>query len=240
MNKMKVEVWSDIMCPFCYIGKRNYELALKQFANHSDIEIIWKSFQLDPNIPNQSDHNVSVYQYLADRKGISLEQSVKMHERVIKMANSVGLEYNYDKAIVANSFKAHRMIQMAKTKGLGDVAEEHLFNAYFCQGKDFGKTEVLIELGKSIGLNEADVNEALNNDEYAYKVKQDIMEAQHIGVNGVPFFLFNHKYVISGAQPVDIFLETLQKSHTEWRKDNPVSEIEITNGPSCTIDGNCD
>jgi predicted DsbA family dithiol-disulfide isomerase len=142
-NKMKVDVWSDIMCPFCYIGKRHYESALKQFANSNEVELIWHSFQLDPSIPMVSNKQQNVYEYLAARKGISIEQSLKGFERVMQMAKNTGLEFNLDNAIVANSFNAHRLIQLAKTKGLGDEAEEGLFRAYFVEGKDFGNLEVL-------------------------------------------------------------------------------------------------
>ena len=126
-NKMSVEVWSDVMCPFCYIGKRHYEAALAQFAESSKVEIIWHSFQLDPNITNRGDIQENVYDYLAKRTGISYEESVKMHGRVLQMAQEAGLEFHLDKALVANSFNAHRLIQMAKTKGLGDEAEEFLW-----------------------------------------------------------------------------------------------------------------
>jgi protein disulfide-isomerase len=237
-NKMKVEVWSDIMCPFCYIGKRNYEAALNQFSDSSNIEISWKSFQLDPNIPEAVTENV--YQYLADRKGMSYEQSVQMHESMAETAKKAGLEYNFDKAVVANSFNAHRMIQLAKTKDLGDAAEERLFYAYYTEGKNFGNAEVLVELGKNIGLTEAEVQTALTDDTYAYKVRQDIEEAQQLGVRGVPFFVFDRKYAISGAQPPEAFLETLDKSFAEWRKENPASPFEVSNGPSCSADGVCE
>lgn len=215
--KMKVEVWSDIMCPFCYIGKRNYEAAMKEFEESEDVEIEWKSFQLDPGIV-QSENKENVYQYLADRKGISYEDSVAMHENVVQTASRAGLDYNFDKAIVANSFNAHRLIQKAKTKGLGDEAEERFFRAYFTDGKDYGDENVLMELGKEIGLNEAEIKEALENDDYAYMVKQDIQEAERIGVRGVPFFVFDRKYAVSGAQPVDVFLETLQKSYSDFKQ----------------------
>ncbi len=238
-NKMKVEVWSDIMCPFCYIGKRNYETGLKQFSESNNIEIVWKSFQLDPNIP-QDVVSENVYQYLADRKGMSYEQSVQMHESVVATAKKAELKFNFDKAVIANSFNAHRMIQLAKTKGLGDAAEERLFFAYFTEGKNFGNTEVLTELGKDIGLTEAEVKTALSDDSYAYKVRQDIEEAQQLGVRGVPFFVFDRKYAISGAQPPEAFLETLEKSFSEWRKENPTSPFEVSNGPSCSTDGVCE
>ena len=223
---MKVEVWSDIMCPFCYIGKRNYESALGQFADSGHIEIVWKSFQLDPTIPEKTEEE-NVFRYLAQRKGISYEQSVQMHQGVVQTAKNAGLEYNFDKAIVANSFKAHRVIQLAKTKGLGDQAEERLFHAYFTEGKNFGNPEVLLELGKDIGLTETEVQEALTNDTYAQKVKEDIQKAGSLGVNGVPFFVFDRKYAISGAQPPAAFLQALQKSFSEWQKDNPIAALDI-------------
>ena len=226
-NKMSVEVWSDVMCPFCYIGKRHYEAALAQFAESSKVEIIWHSFQLDPNITNRVDNQENVYDYLAKRKGISYEESVKMHGRVLQMAKEAGLEFHLEKALVANSFNAHRLIQMAKTKGLGDEAEEFLFKAYFSEAKDFGDPEVLAAAGKSIGLTEAEFAESQEKDEYAYLVRQDIQEAQNMGIRGVPFFIFDGKYTISGAQPTEQFLATLKKSFVEWRKIVPVSKLKI-------------
>ncbi|MBS1621277.1 MAG: DsbA family oxidoreductase [Bacteroidetes bacterium] len=237
---MLVEVWSDIMCPFCYIGKRHYEEALRQFPEKDSIELNWKSFQLDPDIPEEIVNRVSVYQYLSERKGISLQDSKKMHERIVDMARNAGLEYNMEKAIVANSFRAHRVIQFAKMKGLGDKAEEVFFKAYFIDGKDLGSRTELPVLGKEIGLNSEEINEALQNDIYAYEVNQDIQEAASIGVTGVPFFVFDRKYAISGAQPVEIFLDTLKKSFAEWKKSHSVSNLEISSGSSCSRDGECD
>ncbi len=218
-SKMKVEVWSDIMCPFCYIGKRNYEAALAQFSQSDQVEIEWHSFQLDPTIPPSTGEKISVYQYLANRKGMSYEQSVAMHKNVIETAKNAGLTYKMDDAIVANSFDAHKMIQLAKTKGLGDEAEERLFLAYFNQGKDFGDLKTLVELGTDIGLNEQEIIAAINSEDFAYRVNQDIQEAQNIGVRGVPFFVFNRKYAVSGAQPPAVFLQTLDQSFKEWNKD---------------------
>ena len=214
-KKVKVEIWSDIMCPFCYIGKRKFEAALAQFEHGDAIEIEWKSYQLDPSIPEDLDYEGNVYQYLADAKGMSYDQSSQMHENVVTMAKEVGLDYNFDIAKVANSFKAHRLIQLAKKQGLGDDMEELMFKSYFTKGKNLGKTEVLIGIGKEVGLSEEQVLEALNNDEYAYQVKQDIQEGAQLGLRGVPFFVFNRKYGISGAQSVEAFLQTLEKSAGE-------------------------
>jgi len=236
--KMKVEIWSDIMCPFCYIGKRHYEEALSQFPDAANIEIEWHSFQLDPTIPKKA-QKANAYQYLADRKGMSLQQSKAMHENVVAMAKAAGLTYNFDKAVVANSFDAHRVIQLAKTKGLGDEIEERLFKAYFTEGKDFSNHETLVKLGQDVGLNEADMLAVLNSDRFTKEVRQDIAEAGSIGVQGVPFFVFDRKFAVSGAQPSQAFLETLQKSFAGWRKTNPVFEHVVSDGPVCTPDGVC-
>ena len=239
-QKMIVEVWSDIMCPFCYIGKRHYEAALKQFANREYIELVWKSYQLDPSTPEHFDHKVNAYQYLADKKGMSYEQSISLHKNVVQMASKAGLDYNFDLVVVANSFKAHRIIQLAKTKNLGDYAEEIFFKSHFIDGGDLNDEKTLYALGNQIGLSDTEVKEALGSDEYAYKVKQDIQEAQNIGVRGVPFFVFNRKYAVSGAQPVASFLETIETAYAEWRKDHPIVSLQVTEGPSCSTDGVCE
>lgn len=215
--KMKVEIWSDIMCPFCYIGKRHFEEAMKQFPEADNIEVEWHSFQLDPSLPKPAS-DLSAYEYLAQRKGMSVEQSKAMHQNVVQMASNAGLNYNFDKAIVANSFDAHRLIQFAKTKQLGDAAEERLFKAYFIEGKNMCDASTLLELAKDIGLNEAEAREVINGDAYSSEVKKDIEEASQIGVRGVPFFVFNRKYAVSGAQPSATFVNVLEKSFSEWDK----------------------
>lgn len=215
-KKMKIEIWSDIMCPFCYIGKRNFETALSQFANKEQIEIEWKSFQLDPTIPEVPKYQDDTYMFIAERKGFSYEQSKKMHEDLVQYAKSVGLEYNFDKTLITNSLKGHCLIQFAKTKGLGEQAEERLFYAYFTQGKNLSDVATLMELGKEIGLTEIEVNEALTNSWYAQKVESDSKEAQALGARGVPFFVINRKYAIVGAQQPSEMLKTLEKAFAEW------------------------
>ncbi len=205
---MKIEVWSDIMCPFCYIGKRHLEAALSAFPNEQ-FEIEWKSFQLDPSIVPQPDKNV--YEYLAERKGMSVEESEQMHAGVVARAAEVGLDYHFEKAVISNSFTAHRLIQLAKTKGLGDAMEETFFKAYFTEGRDLNNPETLRELSVGAGLNATDVKAVLETENmFADAVKNDISEAQQIGVRGVPFFVFDRKYAVSGAQPIEHFEETIQ------------------------------
>jgi predicted DsbA family dithiol-disulfide isomerase len=206
---MKIEIWSDIMCPFCYIGKRQLETALAVFPNN-DFEIEWKSFQLDPTITSQPDTNV--YTFLAERKGISVEQSKEMHKGVVERAKSVGLEYNFDKAVISNSLNAHRIIQLAKNKNIGDRMEEIFFKAYFTDGKDLNNGPTLIQLGIEAGLEENAIREVLESDDLFLKeVQSDIKEAGEIGVQGVPFFVFDRKYAVSGAQPVETFVKTIEE-----------------------------
>ncbi len=237
ISKLKVEVWSDIMCPFCYIGKRNYEMALAQFENADQVEIIWKSFQLDPSLPETSSENV--YEYLANRKGLGLEQVKQLHKNVTNTARTVGLEYNFDKTQISNSFKAHQLIQLAKSKNLGDEAEEVLFYAYFTEGKNLSNTSILVELGQKIGLNSSEIISALEDKRFEKNVIKDIEEAQQIGVKGVPFFVFDRKYAISGAQPIDTFLNTLVQVHKEW-EENKNSSLSInSDGETCDTNGDC-
>ncbi|MBP1222310.1 DsbA family oxidoreductase [Flavobacterium sp. 1355] len=206
---MKIEIWSDIMCPFCYIGKRQLESALTEFPN-DEFEIEWKSFQLDPTITPQSGKDV--FTFLAERKGISVEESKEMHKGVTERAKSVGLDYNFDKAIISNSLEAHRIIQFAKTKNLGDEMEEIFFKAYFTEGRDLNDGPTLIELAVKSGLDQIQVLEVLKDQNlFLDNVKNDISEAQQIGVQGVPFFVFDRKYAVSGAQPVEAFVNTIKE-----------------------------
>jgi predicted DsbA family dithiol-disulfide isomerase len=216
VEKMKIEVWSDIVCPFCYIGKRHYEAALRKFAKSDEVEIVWRSFQLDPDTKVAAGKKINTYQYLADRKGISYAESVKLHDGVADMAKAAGLNYHFDKAIVANTFAAHCLLQKAKERGLGDAAKERLMAAYFMEGEDIGDAPTLHKLGQAIGLTEAEAKDALTNPIYAQRVSDDMRTAEQLKINGVPFFVFNNKYAVSGAQPVAVFEQTLQKAHNEW------------------------
>lgn len=205
---MKIEIWSDIMCPFCYIGKRHLEAALQQFPN-VDVTIEWKSFQLDASIEPQPGKDV--YSYLAERKGMTVEQSRSLHQDVVERAAAVGLDYRFDKAIISNSWKAHQLIQLAKTKSLGDNAEEVFFKAYFTDGKDLNDEETLLNLAVEIGLERNEALLTLTNQSFDSAIRNDIHEAAQIGVRGVPFFVFDRKYAISGAQPIDYFIQTIEQ-----------------------------
>ena len=221
---MKVEIWSDVMCPFCYIGKRRFEQALANFDHAKEVEVEWKSFQLNPEMETRPDKSVT--EHLAEVKGWSLEQADQMNRHVTDMAADVGLEYNLDQAVVANSFQAHRFTHYAKEQGKGDEAEEALFKAYFTDGKNTDDRATLKELGSEIGLDSEELEKVLEGDRYANAVKQDIITAKNIGINGVPFFLFNRKYAISGAQETEVFIRALDKSWSEWKNENRPIEMQ--------------
>ena len=234
---MKVEIWSDVMCPFCYIGKRRFEDALEHFEHKDEIEIEWKSFQLNPDL--KTDTSLNIDQYLADKKGWTLDYAKQLNGQVTQMAAEVGLTYNFDKAVVANSFNAHRFSHLAKKHGLGIEAEELLFKAYFTEGKNIDDNTVLIELGKTIGLDETEVKQTLESDAFADEVKHDMIEAQQLGVQGVPFFVMNNKYAVSGAQVVPVFEQTLQKAFGEWQAEAPKPKLKVIKGQSCSLGGDC-
>ncbi len=210
---MKVDIWSDIRCPFCYIGKRKFEIALEEFAHSNEVEVIWHSFQLDPALKTHP--GLNVLDYLARIKGVSREESAEMHEHVRQMAEDVGLTFNFDKVVVANSFNGHRLIQLAKTSGVAGSVEEKLFKAHFTDGANIDDALTLLDIGVAAGLPDGDVKKLLTSNDYAREVEEDEMMARSIGIRGVPFFIFDSRFAVSGAQSRDKFLHTLQKAWQE-------------------------
>ncbi len=235
---MKVEIWSDIMCPFCYMGKRKFELALAEFEHKDKIEIIWKSFQLHPELKKSTPTDIE--ELIAGKKGIDTNQAKHINEQVAQAGRQVGLNFNFDKVLAINTFDAHRFLHFAKANGKTNEAEEVMFSAYYTDGKNVGDFNVLVELGKELGLDTNALKTALGNESYADEVRADIYEAQQLGIRGVPFFVFDRKYAVSGAQEPQTFLQTLVKSYTEWQKENPETKLEIIEGKVCTPNGECD
>ncbi|MBL7837859.1 MAG: DsbA family oxidoreductase [Bacteroidetes bacterium] len=206
---MKIEIWSDIACPFCYIGKRRLEQALEQFEHKDKVTIEWKSYLLNPDLvpePGQS-----LYAYLSKSKGWSMAYTMQANQQVLEMAREVGLNYQLDKVRIANTTDAHRIIQLAKQRGLDDTIEEAFFDAYFTKGADLGDHEVLVDIAVRAGISESEARKVLNEQLLGDKISQDIYESTQIGVRGVPFFVFDNKYGISGAQPLEVFTRTLNQ-----------------------------
>lgn len=234
---MKVDIWSDIRCPFCYVGKKNFEKALSDFSDASDIEVVWHSFQLDPQLKTQPERDP--YEFFAEAKQIPLTQVKAMHQHALQAGKMAGIDFNFDESKVANSYRGHLLIQYAKTKGLGDEMKELMFKAQFIEGKNIDDPATLLEIGKQAGFTEDEINIALASDDLAHAISQDGLMARQLGINAVPFFVFNDKYGVSGAQQPALFLEVLEKSWEEFSSGDKGLQI-INEGDACDTDGNCD
>ena len=237
-NKLTVEVWSDVMCPFCYIGKRRFEEALADFPEAGSVELIWKSFQLQPELT--TDPRVDLQEHLSREKGMPLEQVRQMTAQIVEMGRPHGLAFDFANAVVANSFDAHRLLHYARTQGKQNALKEALFRAQFVDGRNVDDYPTLLELGESAGLDRAALNKVLESDAHAEEVAADIAEARELGVRGVPFFVFDRKYAVSGAQETALFGQALRQAFDEWRARQPQAGLQVTEGPSCSVDGNCD
>jgi predicted DsbA family dithiol-disulfide isomerase len=236
-NTLKVQIWSDVMCPFCYIGKRRLEGALAKFEHKNAVEIEWKSFQLDPNFKASADDNI--IDHLAKKYGKDKTWAQEMVDNMTQNAKNSGLDFHFEKAILANSHNAHRLLHLAKKYNLGNELKEQLLKAYLTDGKDVNDLETLSFLGQEVGLEKAIVEEVLHSDAYSEEVKKDIAMAQQLRVQGVPFFVFDNKYAISGAQPEEVFLQTLETTWKEGNFSSKVTLVNATEGDSCGIEG-CD
>ena len=206
---MKIEVWSDYVCPFCYIGKRTLEQALVQSGFESQAEISFKAYQLDPKTP--TDSTVSTYESLAKKLGQTLEQAKEMTKGVAQHARSVGLEYDFDNMMEANTLAAHRLVKWAETKNKDAELTEQLMHQYFIEAKNVGSHNILLTIAEAVGLPRDEAKQVLESDQFMAQVQVDIAEAGQIGVQGVPFFVVNRKYALSGAQSLEAFVEALEQ-----------------------------
>jgi predicted DsbA family dithiol-disulfide isomerase len=214
-EKMRIEVWSDIACPFCYIGKRRLSAALDAFAHRDDIEVVWRSFQLQPGLVTNP--SISIAEYLATSKRLHPDQVAQMNQRVREMGEADGITFDFAKVVVANTFNAHRLLQFAQAQGLGHAMKERLLLANFTEGANVDDTATLQKLGEQAGLNAEAVRELLASDGYADEVRRDLVEARELQVSGVPFFLLDRAYAISGAQEGALFSQAIERAHGEWR-----------------------
>ncbi|MDH1914731.1 DsbA family oxidoreductase [Acinetobacter junii] len=228
---MRVDIWSDVVCPFCYIGKKRLEHVAEQAGIELDIH--WHSFELDPDAPTK--HEVSNTQRLAQKYGRSYAEMEEMERNVAAMAATEGIDFQWQKANSGNSFNAHRIIHLAQSKGLGNEAKEAFFHAYMTEGLAIGEREVVEEIASRIGLDNAEVEYVLDSDELADFVRHDEKIAhEQLKVTGVPFFVFDQKLALSGAQPREIFLQALQQAQT-----TSVESIEQDNSAQCN-DESCE
>lgn len=225
---MRVDIWSDVVCPFCYIGKKRLEHVAQEAGIELDIH--WHSFELDPNAPAK--HDTSNTERLAKKYGRSYAEMEEMERNVAAMAAVEGIDFQWQKANSGNSFNAHRIIHLAQSKGLGNEAKEAFFHAYMTEGLAIGEREVVEEIASRIGLDNAEVEYVLDSDELADFVRHDEQIAhEQLKVTGVPFFVFDQKLALSGAQPREIFLQAMQQAQSE-----STEEIEQTGAAQCNDD----
>ncbi len=239
---MKVEIWSDVVCPWCYIGKRRFEKAMAAFAHRDGIQVEWKAFELDPTStsateadpPGAGDHAGRI----ARKLGTDRAQAQAMIDNVSSAARSEGLDFHFERAVRANTVLAHQVIHLAGLRGVQDAVKERLLQAYFTEGAAVGDPETLIRLASEAGLDAAEVRTALATQAYVDDVQRDEYEARQLGISGVPFFVIDRKYGVSGAQPPEALLQVLEQA---WNESHPVPTLATIGGSSdgdaCGPDG---
>jgi len=239
--RLSVDIWSDIACPWCFIGKRRFESALDTVEFRDQVDVTWHSYQLDPSLPDHYDGTEA--QYLAQMKGMDPAQVSQMLSHVTTEAAGEGLAYDFDALRPANSFTAHRLLHLAADHGQAGELKELLLSAHFEKGLDTGSAEVLRTLGAEAGLPEDAVVQVLESDQYRAEVEADVDQARALGITGVPFFVLDMKYGISGAQPAELFAEALT---TVWKEKAPLTMVNAGNdagapagadGPACGPQG---
>ena len=207
---MKIEVWSDVVCPWCYVGKRNLEAALGEFEHADQVTVAWRSYELDPTTPARVDRSMD--EVLEHKYGMTSEQASAANRRMTELAAEVGLEYHLDRVQIGNTFDAHRLLHLAAHEGRADELKERLLRAYFTEGRAVADPFTLAELAAEVGLDPARVAEVLEGDEFAADVRADEARALELGSTGVPFFVFDERLGIPGAQPPDVLLRLLDRA----------------------------
>lgn len=240
MEKMKIEIWSDIACPYCYIGKRKLENALQQFPQRGKIALIWHSYELNPSLPKAA-LGKSYTEYMADMQQQSLEETTTKLDELKALAQSVGLSYNFDKLIVTNTSDALQTCKLAQKYRLANNMEEAFFNAYFVEGKNISDRTVLLNLAQKAGLPIPELISVLDEKKYLGEIAGDIRYSEDVlNLEFIPFYLFNNKTIIQGSVADEVYLETLQQSFDDWQKNGISTQIDNSFlGKACSIDGKC-
>lgn len=238
---MKVEIWSDVVCPWCYIGKRRFEAALARFEHRDDVEVHWRAFELDPSAQSApAGEPADPERYagrLADKYGTSHAQAQQMLEHMTEVAAGEGLDFSFDRAVAANTVDAHQVIHLAGERGLQDAVKERLLRAYFTEGEAVGDQDVLVRLGAEAGLDAEEVRAVLAEGRYVDAVRADEAEAAALGARGVPFFVVDRRYGISGAQPAEQMLTVLERAWQESRPLTLVGAQDDASAGACGPDG---
>lgn len=217
---MQVEIWSDVVCPWCYIGKRRFEEALAEFAQRDAVNVIWRSFELDPRAPEH--YTGTLNEMLAQKMRTTPQQAAKMNAHVAELAAEVGLDYHLDQAKPSNTFKAHRLLHLALERGVQGQVKERLMRAYFTEGLPIGESDTLVQVAADAGLDAEEARATLAGDAYSAEVRADETRAAEFGIRGVPFVVIDERYGVSGAQSSETFLAALQ---TAWEASRPLTMV---------------
>jgi len=236
MNKLRVDVWSDIACPWCYVGKRHLEAALARFAQRDSVEVVWRAFELDPSAPRTRPLDVSYSERLGKKYGTSKAKAEAMISRMVDVAAADGLDFRFDHIKPGNTFDAHRLIHFAAEHGIQDAMKERLLRAYMTEGEAIGEQSVLERLAGEVGLDAKEVHAMLASDAGADEVRADEAQAQELGISGVPFFVIGGRYAVSGAQPSEVLLQALTQAWTELGLGNAAG-ASFAEGATCGPDG---
>lgn len=234
MANLQIDIWSDIACPWCYVGKRRLEKALEQFPQRDSVVIQWHAFELDPSAPKRIEGNHA--ERLAKKYGMSVPQAQKRIDQLCEVALAEGLDFDFEHIHSGNTFDAHRVIHLAADHGLQGQMKERLLHAYFTENAAIGEPEVLVRLAAETGLDADEVSAVLASDTYKDEVRADEQQAAKLGINGVPFFVLGGKYGVSGAQPAEVMLRALTQAYSELVQP---SLTTIAEGEACGPDG-CD
>lgn len=222
-KKIKIEVWSDFVCPFCYIGKRRLETALDKFEYKDEVELVFKSYELDPLAKKKYDENIN--QIIAKKYGITVEQAKKSNEQIVAQAKELGLNYNFEDLIPTNTFDAHRLAHYAKSEGKMNELTERILKAYFVDSLNISEHNVLAGLAGEAGIDTQKALEVLKSDSYTSEVRKDEEDASRLKISGVPYFVINSKYSINGAQREELFLEVLEKVKNEELSEQKLNSL---------------
>lgn len=234
MNKMKIEIWSDVVCPFCYIGKKRFDKALFAFEHKDEIEVTWKTFLLNPTI--KTDIHADLQEDIAKRKGMPLAQMQEMSKQITSTGAAEGIEFNFEKAKVVNTLKAHQYLHLAQKGAEQSILKDRLFQAYFSEGKNIDDYTILNEIAQEVGVDFSIFNQIDIQKRIEKEIVSDLDQANQLEIQGVPFFIIDRKYGISGAQSQETFEQALKISFQEWKEESQSEFNGFENGESCSID----
>ncbi len=236
---MKIEIWSDIACPYCYIGKRKLELALAEFPNKNNVEIIWNSYELNPNRPKVMPE-ASFYEYFSEGHNMSIDETKDTLHKLETLAKEVGLDYDFSKAKAVNTSYALRLVKLAKEYDVADQVEELLFKAYFIDGKNIAEEQLLFQIASTVNIDNEKAQKIFNSDAYLDQIKKDMEYSENeLELEYIPFYRFNEKHIIQGSIAIEDYLSVLKKAYAEWESGDSSGESDLISGQSCSIDGVC-